>query len=110
VSGSMARPTTHIVLYLAGIDRSKAPAGVRPMPRVGKAGTPAKGRPVGQRDLHFLMHALQQGRFKDRKVDKDLVPARAYNSSQGGETYRRQFSAANSVRLIGPPGWNLERK
>ena len=71
------------------------------MSRVGKAEGPAKGRPVGQQDLHFLMPALQQRRLKDRKVDKDLVSPRAYNSSQAAKPLRRQFSAANSVRLIG---------
>jgi hypothetical protein len=62
----------------------------------------AKRRPVGQQDLHFLVHALQQGRFKDRKVDKDLVSPRAYKSSRATKPIRRQFSAGDLVRLIGP--------
>jgi len=68
------------------------------MPRVGKAGAPAKGRPLGQQDLQFLMHALQQGRFKDRKVDKDLVSPRAYNSARRRNLYG--VNLAQPIRYV----------
>ena len=53
-----------------------------------------RGPPVGQ----HLIHALQQRRFKDRKVDKDLVSPRAYNSVSRRNLYG--VNLAQPIRYV----------